>query len=141
MAIIKSVSIKNKNDNQISNVKTVELTNDGIKDDIHSDGGNKQISILPIEVINEHIKDKNKQFNPGDYGENFVVEGLDYQSLNENDKLKTGEVSLLITKLGAVDRNDADAMSRHNIIHKSYIFAKVLNPGTVSEGMNIEIEH
>ena len=54
---LKSVCIKSKHDGLIHNVKQADLIKTGIPNDVHCDGSDKQISILPYELIEEHEKE------------------------------------------------------------------------------------
>ena len=132
MALLESVCIKEKNSNKTIHIGQVDLIQTGIPNDVHCDGGLLQISILPKEIIEKN----NKNFKPGDYGENFVVKDLDYKNVKVGQNLIIGDGKLLITQIGA----NNGGTECNNEIHKNFIFCKVLVSGIITEGDTVYVE-
>lgn len=137
--ILKSVCIKSKQDNLMHSIGQADLIKTGIPNDIHCDGGDFQVTILPKEVIDEYIKKENKDFKFGDFSENLVIEGIDYKSLKPGDSLSLGDSRLLITGIGASNTKPG-AGECNNEIHKNYIFCRVLVPGIITVGDQVNID-
>jgi MOSC domain-containing protein YiiM len=135
--ILKSVCIKSKQDNLMHSIGQADLLKTGIPNDVHCDGGDLQVSILPKEVIDEYVKDKGTSFKNGDFGENLVIEGLDYKKLKVKDTLTLGDARLEITKIGS---DDGKSKECKNDIHKNYIFCKVVVAGIITEGDQVYID-
>ena len=135
--VLKSVCIKSKQDNLIHSIGQADLIKTGIPNDIHCDGGDLQVSILPKEVIDEYVKAKGGSFKNGDFGENLVIEGLDYKKLKVGDTLTLGDGRLEITKIGA---DEGKSQECKNGIHKNYIFCKVIVAGIITEGDQVYID-
>ena len=135
--ILKSVCIKSKQDNLIHSIGQADLIKTGIPNDVHCDGGDLQVSILPKEVIDEYIKDKGIAFKNGDFGENLIIEGLEYKNLKVKDTLTLGDARLEITQIGS-DAGTSDKCK--NDIHKNYIFCRVIVAGIITEGDPVYID-
>ena len=130
-AILKSVCIKNKQTGKIQHIGQVDLIKSGIPNDVHCDGGDFQVSILPKEIIDEYIKETGNQYKCGDFGENLVIEGFDYKALKVGDALSMGDARFKITQIAA---NGKEKEVCNNLIHKNFIFCKVLVEGIITEG-------
>lgn len=132
MAQLLSICIKEKSTNEMKHIGQVDLIKTGIPNDIHCDGGERQISILPYELIVKVDKD----FSYGDFSENFVIKGLDYSKIEVGSTLNVGDASLKITKIGAkCSTEDANKKA----LFEKFIFAKVLVDGIVTEGDDVNI--
>ncbi len=71
----------------------------GIEGDFHA-GSQREVSMLPLESI-IRIKEKIPSIEFGDFGENLVVEGLNFEKLEVGDKLKLGnDVETEIVMIG-----------------------------------------
>ena len=132
MAKLLSVCIKEKNTNEIKNIGQVDLIKTGIPNDVHCDGGERQISILPYELIRE--VSENAKY--GEFGENFVVQNLDYSKIEVGTTLNIGDASLKVTKIGA---NCNTKEEKKKELFSKFIFAKVLVDGIVTEGDDVNI--
>ena len=135
--ILKSVCIKNKHDNLMHSIGQADLIKTGIPNDVHCDGGDLQISILSKEIIDEYVKTKGITFKNGDFGENLVIEGLEYKDLKVKDTLTLGDARLEVTKIGS---DDGKSQECKNDIHKNYIFCRVIVAGIITEGDQVYID-
>ena len=136
---LKSVCIKSKQDGLMHNAGQADLIKTGIPNDVHCDGGDLQVSILPEEVINEYVKEKGITYKPGDFGENLVISGIDYKSLKVGDSFSIGDSRLLITQIGA-SKNKRDGSTCKLGLHNSFIFCKVLVAGIITAGDQVYID-
>ncbi|MGQ9617581.1 MAG: MOSC domain-containing protein [Candidatus Aminicenantia bacterium] len=62
----------------------------GIEGDFHA-GSEREVSILPLKSI-EKMKEKLSWIEFGNFGENLVIDGLDFENLKIGDRLKIGEI-------------------------------------------------
>ena len=136
---LKSVCIKSKQDGLMHNAGQADLIKTGIPNDVHCDGGDLQVSILPEEVINEYVKEKNITYKPGDFGENLVVSGIDYKSLKVGDSFSIGDSRLLITQIGG-NKTKRDGSTCKMGLHNDFIFCKVLVAGIITAGDQVYID-
>ena len=130
--ILKSVCIKSKHDNLMHSIGQADLIKTGIPNDVHCDGGDFQVSILPKEVIDEYTKSKGITFKNGDFGENLVIEGLEYKDLKVKDTLTLGDARLEVTKIGSDDGKSQEC--------KNDIFCRVIVAGIITEGDQVYID-
>ena len=132
---IVAVCISKKRGTKKENIeKGILIENYGLKHDAHAGDWHRQVSLLALESI-EKMRNKGMNMNPGDYGENFTVKGIDLLSLPIGTRLKVGKDALLeITKIGKEDHG------RQSIIPREGIFAKVLKGGEVKVGDLIKID-
>lgn len=145
-AELKSLCIKSKQDKLMHNIKQADLIKTGIPNDVHCDGGDFQVSILPEEVIKNYENETGKKFTYGDFGENLVISGLDYKSLKVGDSLTLGDGRLLITKIGADFKKSENCgeMEEKGVcnkeIHDNYIFCRVIVAGIITIGDQVYID-
>ena len=121
------------------NIGQADLIKTGIPNDVHCDGGDFQVSILPEELITDYEKKFGKKYNFGDSGENLVISGLDYKSLKVGDSISLGDARLLITQIGA-NQVKRDGSKCKDNMHKSLIFCKVTVAGIITVGDQVYLE-
>lgn len=137
--LLKSVCIKSKQDGMIQNIKQADLIKTGIPNDVHCDGGELQISILPEEIIKQYEKETNTKTQYGQFGENLVISGIDYKSLKVGDSLSIGDARLHITQIAA-SKNHTEKSSCKQLIHDNYIFCKVSVEGIITVDDQVYID-
>ncbi len=136
---LKSVCIKSKQDGLMHNIGQADLIKTGIPNDVHCDGGDFQVSILPEELITDYEKKLGKKYNFGDSGENLVISGLDYKSLKVGDSISLGDARLLITQIGP-NQVKRDGSKCKDDMHKLLIFCKVTVAGIITVGDQVYLE-
>ena len=111
------------------------VVNHGLKGDAHAGPWHRQVSLLSYEKINE-FKAKGAKVEYGDFGENLVVSGIDFRSLEVGTVLKCNDVVLEMTQIGkechshcAIFKTMGDC-----IMPREGVFAKVLSGGFISVG-------
>lgn len=137
---LKSVCIKSKQDGIMHCIGQADLIKTGIPNDVHCDGGDLQISILPKEVIEEFAKESGSEYKYGYFGENLVVEGIDYKNLKVGDTISVGDSRFEITKIGADSKCESHKNECSNKIHDNYIFCKVLVEGIITIGDQVSVD-
>ena len=93
----------------------------GIEGDAHAGKWHRQVSLLSYDKIRE-VKERGAQVEAGAFGENLVVEGIDFSALPVGTRLACGDVVLEITQIG------------NCIMPREGVFAKVLRGGKISPG-------
>ena len=136
---LKSVCIKSKQDGLMHCLGQADLIKTGIPNDVHCDGGDFQVSILPEEVIKEREKETGETYKYGDFGENLVISGVDYKSLKVGDSFSVGDSRLLITQIGANPKK-RDGSTCKGGMHKSFIFCRVTVAGIITIGDQVYID-
>lgn len=107
----------------------------GIESDAHGGKWHRQVSLLGAEEI-EAFQARGAQVAHGAFGENLVVEGIDFRSLPVGTRLQCGEVLLEMTQIGkechthcAIYRQVGDC-----IMPREGVFARVIKGGRVAVG-------
>ena len=126
---------------QKKNVHTVTLIEDfGIEGDAHAGKWHRQVSLLSWDKI-EEFRRKGADVDDGAFGENLVVEGIDFRSLPVGTKLKSRDVVLKLTQIGKECHHGCAIFQKMGdcIMPREGVFAKVLKGGVISEGDEMEI--
>jgi TatD DNase family protein len=118
------------------NVGKAELVEGhGLKGDAHAGNWPRQVSLLSYQKIKD-FRAKGTNVEDGAFGENLVVDGIDFRSLPVGTVLVSGEAVLEITQIGkechsrcAIFRVTGDC-----IMPREGVFAKVLHGGHIGVG-------
>ena len=71
----------------------------GLEGDAHAGKWHRQISLLSKEKV-DAFKAKGSDIHPGSFGENLIVEGIDFSSLPVGTRFVIGDVVLEMTQIG-----------------------------------------
>lgn len=126
---------------QKKNVHTVKLIEDyGIEGDAHAGKWHRQVSLLSWDKI-EAFREKGADVEDGAFGENLVVEGIDFRCLPIGTKFKCNEVVLQLTQIGKECHHGCAIFQKMGecIMPREGVFTKVLKGGVISEGDELEI--
>lgn len=115
--------------------EAVLLADWGIDNDAHAGHWHRQVSLLPQDKINI-FNQKGAGVSPGDFGENLIVEGLDFGGIFKGDRLSVGECVLEITQIGKECHSHCAIFRKMGecIMPGNGIFAKVIKGGTLRKG-------
>lgn len=136
MGIVLAVCTSEKKGVQKKDIKTSKfLVDHGLENDAHAGNWHRQVSLLSFDKISEFNAKGANVFN-GAFGENLVVEGIDFKLFPIGTKFKCNDVLLELTQIGK------ECHTRCQIFHKmgecimptEGVFAKVLQEGTISVG-------
>ncbi|MCL2600813.1 MAG: MOSC domain-containing protein [Treponema sp.] len=113
----------------------------GLEGDAHAGNGTRQVSLLSLQKI-EAFRAKGAGVEHGDFGENIVVDGIDFASLPVGTRLRCGNVLLEMTQIGKQCHNRCAIFHRMGdcIMPREGVFAMVLQGGTVRTGDEIHVE-
>lgn len=105
----------------------------GIAGDAHGGSEKRQVSLLSKASI-EKMKEDGADVVDGAFGENMVVEGIDFKNIFVGSRLCVGKTGLIeVTQIGKQCHSPCsiyDAVG-YCIMPKEGVFAKVLEPGEV----------
>jgi len=121
-------------------VSAVLIENYGLENDSHAGDWHRQISLLDETDIN-FMRDKGLHLDPGAFGENLIVEGLDLSLYGIGTKLGIGETELEITQIGKVCHTRCTIYFETGdcIMPRSGLFAKVIKGGILNQGLEVEV--
>jgi len=114
--------------------------NHGIKGDAHAGTWHRQVSLLSFQKI-EDFRARGAKVDDGAFGENLVVEGIDFRSLPVGTILECANVVLEMTQIGkechshcAIFKTMGDC-----IMPREGVFARVINGGFISVGDEMKV--
>lgn len=113
----------------------------GLQNDAHAGKWHRQVSLLSADKI-EAFKARGADVTPGAFGENLVVEGFDFRALPVGTLLRCGAVLLEMTQIGKECHTHCAIYHKMGecIMPTEGVFARVLEPGTISVGDEMVIE-
>ncbi|MCC8065408.1 MAG: MOSC domain-containing protein [Clostridiales bacterium] len=107
----------------------------GIQGDAHAGNWHRQVSLLSADKI-EAFNRRGANVAPGAFGENLVVEGFDFRALPVGTLLRCGDVLLEMTQIGKDCHSHCEIYKKMGdcIMPREGVFARVLEPGTITVG-------
>jgi molybdenum cofactor synthesis domain-containing protein len=118
------------------NVERAEFMADhGISSDAHAGPWHRQVSLLSHQKI-EDFRAKGADVEDGAFGENLVVEGIDFRSLPVGTILECGNVVLEMTQIGKECHSHCAIFKIMGdcIMPREGVFARVLRGGSIGVG-------
>ena len=113
----------------------------GIDGDAHAGKWHRQISLLSADKI-EAFNARGANVIPGAFGENLVVEGFDFRALPVGTLLRCNDVLLEMTQIGKECHSHCEIYKKMGecIMPREGVFARVIEPGSISVGDEMSIE-
>lgn len=144
MPIICALCVSEKKGTQKYQVESVDVVKEfGILNDAHAGNWHRQVSLLSKESVEEfEKKKKGLKIKEGAFGENILIEGLDFSKLKVGSVLIAGAVRLQVTQIGKECHhgcNIRDAVG-DCIMPREGVFTRVLVGGTLKKGDEISVE-
>lgn len=140
MGKVAAICISEKKGVQKRSVEQCKLIeNFGLEGDAHAGPWHRQISLLSKES-RLSMEKSGLELKAGDFGENFLTEGVDLRKLKVGNKLKLGCAVVRVTQIGKEchDRCYIYYQVGDCIMPKEGIFAEVLQGGIIKKGDSIE---
>jgi len=117
------------------------VVNQGIEGDGHAGAKLRQVSMLDAaDVVS--VREVITELQPGDFGENLVIEGINLESLGLGSRLRLGErVELRISQIGKACHTPCHIHRRLGdcIMPRKGLFGVVLSAGSVKTGDSVEL--
>ena len=141
MGKIAAICISKQRGTQKEPVPSARLLPDyGMEGDAHAGNWHRQVSLLSLEKIKEFQK-RGADVDYGAFGENLVVEGIDFASLSVGSRLQAGEVLLEITQIGKACHQHCAIYHAVGdcIMPREGVFARVIHGGVLEVGMELSL--
>ena len=139
---IRAISISSQKGMPKHNVPEAEVRADfGVVGDAHAGSGLRQVSLLDMASL-EELRHKGADISPGDFAENFTVEGIDLSALRVGQRLQIGgSAELEVTQLGkrCHGRCRIFEMLGDCIMPRQGVFARVVTGGRIQVGDTITL--
>jgi len=127
---------------QKENVKSADFKCEwGLVNDAHGGNWHRQVSLLSYDKVKAFNK-LGADVKHGDFGENLVVEGIDFRNLPVGTLLKCGKTLLEITQIGKECHTHCQIYHKMGdcIMPREGVFARVIRDGSISVGDLVEVE-
>lgn len=141
MGRVVAICVSERKGTEKHTVTRAELVEDwGINGDAHAGKWHRQVSLLNLEKI-EAFRARGAEVEYGAFGENLVVEGIDFAKLPVGTRFQCGEVILELTQIGKKCHSGCAIFQRMGdcIMPREGVFTKVLHGGSITVGDNLEI--
>lgn len=136
MGKVVAVCVSEKRGTKKINIGQCELVeNFGLKDDAHAGDWHRQVSLLSYDRV-EAFRASGAKVDDGAFGENLLVEGIDFKTLPVGTLLHCGDVELEITQIGKECHAHCEIYRQVGdcIMPREGVFARVLQGGVIAVG-------
>ena len=112
----------------------------GIEGDAHAGKWHRQVSLLSYDRIEEFRK-RGADVANGAFGENFVVEGIDFKTLPIGTRFQCNDVVLEMNQIGKECHHGCEIFQKMGdcIMPREGVFAKVISGGIIRVGNTLDI--
>jgi len=112
----------------------------GIEGDAHAGNWHRQVSLLSYDRV-EEFRARGAEVADGAFGENLLVEGIDFRSLPVGTRLSCGDALLEITQVGKECHNRCAIYHAVGdcIMPREGVFARVLQGGDIRPGDEVSV--
>jgi MOSC domain-containing protein YiiM len=114
----------------------------GLDGDAHAGRWHRQVSLLDVADIRT-MEAKGLTVQPGAFGENLVISGIDTGQLGIGSRLSIDNAEIEISQLGKVCHTRCAIYFQTGdcIMPRRGLFARVTRPGAVGAGSAVEVAH
>ncbi len=141
MGKVMAVCISEKRGTSKININEAKLIEDyGIEQDAHAGNWHRQVSLLSYNIV-EEFRMKGAGVEDGAFGEDLLVEGIDFKKLSVGTKLTCGEVILEMTQIGKECHSHCEIFKQIGdcIMPREGVFARVIQGGTIKVGDDLYV--
>ena len=142
MGKVIAVCISREKGTKKENLHTAEFIEDwGIRDDAHAGKWHRQVSLLSHDKV-EAFRARGAKVEDGAFGENLLVEGIDFASLPVGTIFRCNDVVLELTQVGKKCHQGCAIFQEMGdcIMPREGVFTRVLHGGIICEGDELVIE-
>ncbi|MGF6907228.1 MOSC domain-containing protein [Fusobacterium sp. PH5-44] len=143
MGKVIAVCISEKKGTAKINIFTGNFIKDfGLENDAHGGNWHRQVSLISYDKVKE-FNDRGAKVDFGAFGENLVVEGIDFKNIPIGTRFVCNSVILELTQIGKEchDRCAIYEKMGDCIMPREGVFAIVLEGGKISVGDSLEIDN
>lgn len=120
--------------------KGVFIEDFGIEGDAHAGKWHRQVSLLSYDRI-EEFRARGAEVADGAFGENLVVEGIDFKTLPIGTRFRCNDVVLELTQVGKECHHGCEIFQKMGdcIMPREGVFTKVIKGGVIEAGDVLDI--
>ena len=121
--------------------KGIFIEDFGIQGDAHAGKWHRQVSLLSHDKI-DAFRARGAEVQDGAFGENLVVEGIDFRVLPVGTRLYCSDVILEMTQIGKECHHGCEIFQKMGecIMPREGVFARVIRGGTIRTGDDMKVE-
>ena len=126
---------------QKTEVGEIDIIKDwGLEGDAHGGKWHRQVSLLSYDKIQE-FRARGAEVALGAFGENIIVEGIDFRSLPVGSRFQVGDVILEMTQIGKECHSHCEIYKKVGdcIMPREGVFAQVVQGGHIKVGEEMEV--
>ena len=141
MGKVIAVCISEKKGTQKHAVPSAKFLPDwGIENDAHAGKWHRQVSLLSHDKV-EDFRARGAEVASGAFGENLVVEGIDFAALPIGTRFQCNDVLLELTQIGKECHSHCEIFKKMGecIMPTQGVFTRVLKGGEIAEGDELVI--
>ncbi|HCO29402.1 MAG TPA: MOSC domain-containing protein [Lachnospiraceae bacterium] len=142
MGIVKAVCISEKKGTQKKDIKEAVFIEDfGIEKDAHAGKWHRQVSLLSYDRV-EEFRQRGANVDDGAFGENLLVEGMDFKTYPIGTIFKCNDVLLELTQVGKKCHSECEIFHQVGdcIMPREGVFTVVLHGGIIRAGDELTVE-
>ena len=142
MGIVKAVCISEKKGTQKKDIKEAVFIEDfGIEKDAHAGKWHRQVSLLSYDRV-EEFRQRGANVDDGAFGENLLVEGMDFKTYPIVTIFKCNDVLLELTQVGKKCHSECEIFHQVGdcIMPREGVFTVVLHGGIIRVGDELTVE-
>ena len=142
MGEIKGICISERRGTQKHEIPEVTLLEGwGLEGDAHGGKWHRQVSLLSYDKIQEFRK-RGADIDFGAFGENIIVEGIDFAGLPVGSRFLVGDVQLELTQIGKECHSHCQIYQTMGdcIMPREGVFAEVVRGGLIRKGDRMEVQ-
>ena len=112
----------------------------GIEGDAHAGKWHRQVSLLSYDKI-EDFRKRGAEVADGAFGENLVVEGIDFKTFPVGTRFQCNDVILEMTQIGKECHHGCEIFQKMGdcIMPREGVFAIVIRGGAIRTGDILEV--
>lgn len=136
MGKVIAVCISEKRGTEKKNIKECNVIEGyGIENDAHGGNWHRQVSLLSYDKVLD-FNARGGNVEDGAFGENILVEGIDFKTLPIGTKFKCNDVILELTQVGKQCHSHCEIFKRVGdcIMPREGVFTKVIHGGKIKVG-------
>ena len=120
--------------------EAVFIENFGIEGDAHAGKWHRQVSLLSYDKI-EDFRKRGAEVADGAFGENLVVEGIDFKTFPVGTRFQCNDVILEMTQIGKECHHGCEIFQKLGdcIMPREGVFAIVIRGGAIRTGDILEV--
>lgn len=138
---VKAVCISEKKGTEKQAVERIHVRpNYGIDGDAHAGNWHRQVSLLSYDKV-KAFNQRGANVGHGAFGENLVVEGIDFKTLPVGSRFLVGTAELRMTQIGKECHSHCAIYKRMGecIMPHEGVFAEVLKEGDIAAGDELTV--